>query len=181
MVYNIYFMVIRYNGLNDVAVNYIMETVSKYNSIVIKGVYPIEWSQQEKKDNLLNFYKHVDNNEIIVKNILEVNGLIMVGMVLLDNNPIPPPVTEKVSGKNWNMISIKRSIRNKFGNVIHLSDSTETAYNEIYKLLSMKKNEVDILIKNKYITFGSTTTNNSLAKQFNKIKSGTEVLWTPTK
>jgi len=178
---NIYFMIIRYNGLKKSIVDFIVKVIAEYESVKVKGMYFIEWSEEEKEEKLLKFYDHVRHDEEAVKNIMEVNGLIMVGIILYDNAPVDPPPTEKVSGKNWNMISIKRKVRNKFGNVIHLSDSTETALNEINNLLNMNRDQIDEIVKREGSTVKSIFTNSELAERFNKIKSGDEVLWTPEK
>jgi hypothetical protein len=163
----IYCMVIRYNGLKKNIFNYIFKTIDIYKSIEIKAIYNVKWSEEEKEEKLLSFYDHITSKEAI-KDIMKVNGLLMVVMILYDSTPVEIPAREIVSGKNWNMIRIKRRIRDKFGNVIHLSDSTMTAYDEIYKLLDINEKELLNIVMGDGININELATNSYLAKHFNK-------------
>jgi len=175
---NVYFMIIRHNGLKEDIVKHIFNTIDECKTVEIKHIYYIKWSEDEKESSLLSLYDHI-TDEKAIEDIMDVNDVIMAGFILCDHVPIPP--LEKVASDNWNVVTIKRTVRCKYGNVIHLSDTSEHAYNEIKKLLGLSREEVDEIVKRDKVSTEETTTHSELAEVFNKIKDGKEVLWTPKK
>lgn len=165
---NVYFMVIRYGGLKPAILKFILDTVSERDTVDVKAVYNIKWNASERKENLLSFYDHVSDKKAI-KDIMEVNGLDMMAIILYDNQPTKPPLEDGTnSGDNWNTILLKRIIRSKFGNVVHVSDTSVTAHDEIDKLLGLSKKELSKITKSDKINMSELSTNSYLAKYFNK-------------
>lgn len=175
---NVHFLVIRANGLKDHIYKFIFNTIKKYESIDIKAIYTVRWDDGDRKENLLSFYDHI-RDEKAIADIMKVNGSVMVGVILYDNDPIPSK--EETSGKNWHIIRIKRIIRGEFGNVVHLSDTEELAYKQIKNLLNLDRDNVASILKEKKISIKEVTTNHEVAIVMNKIKDGREILWTPKK
>lgn len=176
---NVHFLVIRYNGLKKEIFNCIFNVINEFETIKVKAVYSIKWNEDEKEEKLLSFYDHI-RDEAAIKDIMEVNGLMMVGVILYDDNPVAPPKEDGPnSGKNWHIIQIKRAIRGKFGNVVHLSDTEVLAYKQIKNLLGINKEEVNDIINSGIVNIKEITTHHEVATKMNKIKDGKEVLWTP--
>jgi len=175
---NVHFLVIRANGLKDNIYKFVFNTIKKYESIDIKAIYTIKWDEGEREENLLSFYDHIKDEEAIA-DIMKVNGSVMVGVILYDNDPIPSK--EETSGTNWHIIRIKRIIRGKFGNVVHLSDTEELAYKQIKNLLGLDRDSVATILKESDVSIKEVTTNHESAVIMNRIKDGRKVLWTPKK
>lgn len=175
---NVHFLVLRYNGLKEEIFKYVFETIKRYESIEVKAIYSIKWDESEKEEKLLSFYDHI-KDENAIKDIMKVNDTIMLGVILYDHAPIPSK--EETSGKNWHIIRIKRIIRGKYGNVVHLSDTEELAYKQIKNLLCLNKKDVAPILKSGGISIKEITTNHEAATRMNKIKDGREVLWSPKK
>lgn len=178
---NVHFMAIRYNGLKREVFKHIFDTIKSFKTISIKAVYSIRWNENEKEERLLSFYDHI-KDEKAIENIMQVNGLMMVGVILYDSDPIYPPKEDGPnSGKNWHIIRIKRIIRGKFGNVVHLSDTEVLAYKQMNNLLGLSKKEVDDIVNSGDVSIKEITTNHEIATNMNRIGDGREVLWTPKK
>jgi hypothetical protein len=176
---NIHFMVVRYNGLKKEIFNHILDTIRSFETVDIKAIYNIKWNEDEKEEKLLSFYDHI-SDEKAIKNIMQVNGLMMVGIILYDNDPIPPPKEDGPnSGKNWHIIQIKRAIRGKFGNVVHLSDTEVLAFKQIHNLLGLSQNQIYTIINGSDTSIKEITTDNEIAINMNKIGDGGIVLWAP--
>ena len=178
---NVHFMVIRYNGLNEDVFKYIFETIKTIETVDVKAIYSVKWSKSEKQEKLLSFYDRIKDKKAI-DDIMRVNGLMMVGVILYDSYPVDPPKEDGPnSGKNWHMIRIKRIVRGKFGNVVHLSDTELLAYKEMKNLLGLSKADVSSIVSNDTISIKEITTNHEIATKMNKIADGREVLWKPKK
>jgi len=175
---NVYFLVLRYNGLKEEVFKYVFDTIKRYKSVDVKAIYSIKWAESAKEEKLLSFYDHI-KDEKAIEDIMKVNGTVMLGVILYDNDPIPSK--EETSGKNWHIIRIKRVIRGKFGNVVHLSDTEKLAYKQIKNLLGLSKKDVKPILESDSISIKEITTNHEAATRMNKIKNGREVLWSPKK
>lgn len=178
MAENVHFLVLRYNGLKEEIFKFVFDTIARYESVDIKAIYSIKWDESEKEDRLLSFYDHIKSEEAIA-DIMKVNTSIMLGAILYDNDPIPSK--EKTSGKNWHMIRIKRIIRGKYGNVVHLSDTQKLAYKQIRNLLGLTEEDVKPIIESDGISVKEITTNHEVATRMNRIQDGRKILWSPKK
>lgn len=174
----VHFLVVRHNGLKEKVFKFVFDTIKRYESVDVKAIYSIKWDESEKEEKLLSFYDHIKDKEAIA-DIMKVNDTIMLGVILYDNDPIPSK--EKTSGTNWHMIRIKRIIRNKFGNVVHLSDTEGLAYKQIKNLLGLTKEDAVLILKDDGISIKEITTNHETATRMNKIADGRKVLWSPKK
>ena len=179
---NVYFVVVRYNGLKGKVFKYILDVIESIETIEVKAIYGVKWNLEDKENNLLSFYEHKKSQDAI-NDIIRVNGLMMAAIILYDREPCDPPAGEKHPDfcTNWNATYIKRAVRSKYGNVVHVSDNTELAYGEIRKLLGLSKEKVDELVAGGKVDIREITTGNELARIFNKIKDGRKTLWTPEK
>jgi predicted XRE-type DNA-binding protein len=175
---NVHFLVLRANGLREDIFQFVFDTIKRYDSIDIKAIYSVKWDESERKEKLLSFYDHI-KDKAAIEDIMKVNDAIMLAVILYDNDPIPSK--EKTSGINWHIIRIKRIIRAKFGNVVHLSDTEELAYKQIKNMLGLDRSDVAEVIKSEGISVREVSTNHEVVTTMNKIKDGKEVLWTPGK
>ncbi len=134
----------------------VLKRINIIDSLDINGVFYIQWKEKESLDKFRRLYPHI-KDEIIIENLLDAAGTLMLAIAIVDSKPNPYKHTCTKCGKrtgaerldNMNINRIKDDIRAQYGNVIHSADTEEMAIREL-KLFGVEELTINKMLVNDF-------------------------------
>jgi len=171
------FFMVRYNGFQylDEIIKFINSTQFKFR---ILGVFGIKHSNDKFNSVLEKVYCHKLDDVKAMADIKDRNKNVLIGIICVDY--APKYATPDTHSDNMNTVIVKRHFREKYRNIIHVSDNEKLAYIEIGATLGFTPNDINCMLEGKVPTIGVCKSSSKLIEKFNKIEDGRKVLWQPT-